>query len=73
MCRWRMLCSRAPVALSYNPSYSEGRDQEDQSLKPAQANGSWDYLKKKSLHKKKKKMGRVAGKVAQGIAPEFKP
>jgi hypothetical protein len=32
---------------AYNPSYSGGRDQEDCSLKPAQANSSWSpYLKK---------------------------
>jgi hypothetical protein len=27
-----------PVAHTCNPSYSEGRDQEDHSMKPAQAN-----------------------------------
>jgi hypothetical protein len=36
-----------PVAHSYNPSYSGGRDQEDCSLKPAWANSSArPYLKK---------------------------
>jgi hypothetical protein len=31
---------QAPVVHAYNPSYSGGRDQEDHSLKPAQANSS---------------------------------
>jgi hypothetical protein len=31
---------QAPVAQAYNPSYSGGRDQEDHSSKPAQANSS---------------------------------
>jgi hypothetical protein len=31
--------SQVPVAHTYNPSYSEGRDQEDYSSKPTQANG----------------------------------
>jgi hypothetical protein len=35
------------VAHASNPSYSGGRDQEDHSSKPAQANSSRDsYLKK---------------------------
>jgi hypothetical protein len=49
-----------------NPSYSGGRDQEDPSLKPAQANSSGDPISKKTLHKKR------AGGVAQGVGPEFK-
>jgi hypothetical protein len=36
-----------PVAHTYHPSYSGGRDQEDLGLKPAQANRP--YLKK-TLH-----------------------
>jgi hypothetical protein len=36
-----------PVAHTCNPSYSEGRDQEDRSSKPAQANSSTrPYLEK---------------------------
>jgi hypothetical protein len=31
---------QAPVARACNPSYSGVRDQEDRSLKPAQANSS---------------------------------
>jgi hypothetical protein len=31
----RNITGQAPVAHAYNPSYSEGRDQEDHSLKPA--------------------------------------
>jgi hypothetical protein len=35
------------VAHTCNPSYSGGRDQEDQGLRPAQANSSTrSYLKK---------------------------
>jgi hypothetical protein len=34
------LKSQALVAHAYNPSYSRGRDQEDHSSKPAQANSS---------------------------------
>jgi hypothetical protein len=32
--------SQVPVAHAYDPRYSEGRDQENCSLKPAQANSS---------------------------------
>jgi hypothetical protein len=60
--------TRAPVAHACNPGYSEGRDQEDHSLKPAQGNNSWDpILKWKTLQKNR------AGGVAQGEGPEFKP
>jgi hypothetical protein len=38
---------QAPMAHACNPSYSEGRDQEDRGLKPAQAR---PYLKN-ALHK----------------------
>jgi hypothetical protein len=44
--------SRAPVAHTYNPSYSEGRDQEDHGSKPAQAKSSVRPHLGKSLHKK---------------------
>jgi hypothetical protein len=37
---------QALVAHTYNPSYSGGRDQEDRSLKPAQANSSQDPISK---------------------------
>jgi hypothetical protein len=40
------------VAHSCNPSYSGGKDQEDCSSKPAQANGSQDPISKKTHHKK---------------------
>jgi hypothetical protein len=36
----------APVAHTYSPSYSGGRDQEDHSSKPAWANSSWDPISK---------------------------
>jgi hypothetical protein len=38
------LASWVPVAHACNPSYSEGRDQEHCSLKPAWANGSCKTL-----------------------------
>jgi hypothetical protein len=60
-CWWLML-----VAHAYNLCYSGGRDQEDCSSKPAQANSSSDLISKKNLHKKEL-MG-----VAQGIGSEFK-
>jgi hypothetical protein len=37
---------RAPVAHTYNPSYSGGRDQEDHGLKPGQGNSSQDPISK---------------------------
>jgi hypothetical protein len=40
----RSQTSQAPVAHACNPSYSGGRDQENRSLKPAQANSSWDPI-----------------------------
>jgi hypothetical protein len=55
------------VAHACRPSYSEGRDQEDCGLKPAQANSLQDPISKKSLHK-----NRTDG-VAQDESPKFKP
>jgi hypothetical protein len=57
--------SRAPVTHACNPSYSGGRDQEDCSSKPAQANSSWGPIKKKTITK--------AGGVIEGVGPKFKP
>jgi hypothetical protein len=54
------------VAHACIPSYSGGRDQEDHSLKPAQANSLRDSISKIPNTKR-------AGGVAQGIGPEFKP
>jgi hypothetical protein len=54
------------VAHAYNPSYSGGRDQEDRSSKPAQANSLRDPISKMPNTKK-------AGRVAQGVGPELKP
>jgi hypothetical protein len=59
--KYKMSC-QAPVAHTYNPSYSRGRDQEDHSSKPAQANSSKILSRKNPLHKK----GWWSG-------PEFKP
>jgi hypothetical protein len=43
--------SQGPVSHACNPGYSGGRDQEDQVLKPAQANRSGDHILK-NHHKK---------------------
>jgi hypothetical protein len=42
-----------PVAHACNPSYSGGRDQEDQALKPAWANSLQDPILKKNPSQKK--------------------
>jgi hypothetical protein len=44
--------SRAPVAQAHISSYSGGRDQEDLSLKPGQANSSQDPISKIPFTKK---------------------
>jgi hypothetical protein len=41
----------APVAHTYNPSYSGGRDQEDCGSKPAWAHSLQDPILKKTHHK----------------------
>jgi hypothetical protein len=53
------------VAHACNPSYSEGRDQEDRDLNPAQANNLQVPILKNSSQKR-------AGGVVQGEGPEFK-
>jgi hypothetical protein len=58
--------SQVPVAHACNPSYSGGRDQEDCSSKPAQANSSQDPISKIPNTKK------WAGGVAHGVGSEFK-
>jgi hypothetical protein len=56
-----------PLAHTYNPSYSGGRDQEDRGLKPAWANRFLrPYLEKTHYLKKKKKKKR-AGEKAQVV------
>jgi hypothetical protein len=56
--------SWALVAHTCNPSYSEGRDQEDRGSKSATGKEFWrPYLE--NIHHKKG--------VAQGVGPEFKP
>jgi hypothetical protein len=52
------------VAHACNPSYSGGRDQEDQGSKLAWAN---------SFCSKKKKITKKSSGVAQDEGPEFKP
>jgi hypothetical protein len=47
------ILSQEPVAHTYNPSYSGGRDQEDRSSKPVWANSSQDPISKKTHHKEK--------------------
>jgi hypothetical protein len=54
------------VAHACNPSYSEGRDQEDMGSKTVQANSSRDPISKNPIQK-------WTGRVAQGVEPEFKP
>jgi hypothetical protein len=54
------------MAHACNPSYLEGRDQENRGSKPAQAN-SCKTLSQKTHHK-----NRIGG-VAQGEGPTFKP
>jgi hypothetical protein len=53
---------QALVAHACNPSYSVGRDQEDHSLKPAQANSSKDPIWKNPSEKR-------TGGVTQGVGP----
>jgi hypothetical protein len=43
-----LILSQAPVAHAYNPSYSGGRDQEDQGSKPDWANSSRDPILEKN-------------------------
>jgi hypothetical protein len=65
----RILGTKASLALvahACNPSYSGGRDQQDCSLKPAQAK-LHKTLTQKTLHKNR------AGGMAQGEGPRFKP
>jgi hypothetical protein len=40
------------VAHTFNPSYSGGRDQEDHSSEPTQANSSQDPILKKAKQKR---------------------
>jgi hypothetical protein len=61
-----LIPSRAPVAHTYNPSYSGGRNQEDHGLKSVWENSSWDSISKKPFTIK----GWLL--VAQGVGPEFK-
>jgi hypothetical protein len=56
------------MAHTYNPSNSEGRDQEDSRSKPAWANSLRDLISKTPITKIKR-----AGGVTQGVGPEFKP
>jgi hypothetical protein len=51
--------------MPVNPNYSGGRDQEDSSSKPAQANSSKDPVSKIPITKR-------TGGVAQCEGPEFK-
>jgi hypothetical protein len=48
----KRLCSWVLVAYACNPSYLGDRDQEDQGLKPAQANSLQDPIWKKPFTKK---------------------
>jgi hypothetical protein len=54
------------VTHTCNPNYSGGRDEEDLSSKPTQANSLRVPILKITNTKR-------AGGVAQGVGPEFKP
>jgi hypothetical protein len=56
--------SQVPVAHGNYPSYSGGRDQEDQGSKPARVNSLQNPILKIPNTKK--------GWVAQGVGPEYK-
>jgi hypothetical protein len=58
--------SWASVAYAYNPGYSGGRDQEDCSLKTAQAN-NFETLSQKNPSQKR------AGGATWDVSSEFKP
>jgi hypothetical protein len=58
--------SQVLVAHTCNPSYSGGRDQEDQGSKSTQ------QIVLKTLSQKKPSQKRAGG-AAQGVGPEFKP
>jgi hypothetical protein len=58
--------SQALVTHAYNPSNPGGRDQEDHDSKSAQANSPQDPILKNPSQER-------AGRVAQGVGPEFKP
>jgi hypothetical protein len=66
ICAWKLkIISQALVAHACNPSYSGGRDLEDQGSKPTQADSLWDPILKKPFTKK-------GWWVAQDVGPEFK-
>jgi hypothetical protein len=65
-CRNKFNSGWVPVAHTYNPSYSGGRDQKDSSLKQDKANSTQDPISKEPTTKR-------AGGVAQGVGLEFKP
>jgi hypothetical protein len=54
------------MAHACNSGFSGGRDQEDHSSKLAWANSSWGPISKNSSPNR-------AGRVAQGVGPDFKP
>jgi hypothetical protein len=53
------ILSQVPVAHACNHSYSGGRDQEDQGLKPAWANSLRPYLENTHHRKKARGVARV--------------
>jgi hypothetical protein len=54
----KILCW-VPVAHTYNPHYSGGRDQEDHGSKPTQENSSMRAYLENILHKKSGSRGRA--------------
>jgi hypothetical protein len=62
------------VAHTYNPSYLEGWDQEDHSLRPAQANSSRDSISKISEEKIDWRYSSSSGVPAlQACSPDSNP
>jgi hypothetical protein len=57
-----------PVAHACNPSYLEGRNQEDHSSKPAQANSSQDPISKIPITKKGWQMLKVKALSSSSIS-----
>jgi hypothetical protein len=61
------------VAYACNPSDSGGKDQEDQSLKPAQENSLQDLILKKPITKKGWWSGSRCRPLVQALVPHPAP
>jgi hypothetical protein len=72
----RIQCpSQALVAPAYNPSYSDGRDQETQGseIRRIEVQSQPRQIVHETLSRKKSITKKKTGGVAQGVGPEFKP